>query len=306
MKICFVSSVSVAVLWTLLVGESIPTVSALVIGRQDFLQLLQLLPLLELPNALPATNAPPAFPDAKITDKIFMDIRVSRQDGSFYVRDDLPDTFENTVLSTRLEFGLYGNLAPNHVKKFLSYVISSQDEDVNSPLPSYSRSTFVALDQSTGLLQGGNVPSLRVSDIGGSNAIQYGSRVLPANLWLDSNTKLPHSCKGLLTHRTLDATPSFGLTTRAASSLDPTHTVFGQVLWNDKTAQFWNQLQDLPTFSLVRPAAYEDPTGVTNSVYNKQRDFFRGAAKNLGDTRVGKTYEGKLLRRMEVTQVGRL
>jgi cyclophilin family peptidyl-prolyl cis-trans isomerase len=280
-----------------------------VIGRQDFLQLLQLLPLLEVPTTLPAPNAAPAFPDAKITDKIFMDIRVSRQDGSFYVRDDLADTFENRVLSTRLEFGLYGNLAPNHVQKFLSYVISSQNEDVNNPLPSYSRSTFVALDQSTGLLQGGNIPSLRVSDIGGSNAIQYGSRVLPANLWLDSNTKVSHSCKGLLTHRTLDVTPAFGITTRAASSsLDATNTVFGQILWNDKTAQFWNQLQDLPTYSLERPAASEDPTGtgVGNSVFNAQREFFRGAAQNLGDTRVAKVYEGKLLRRMEVTQVGRL
>jgi cyclophilin family peptidyl-prolyl cis-trans isomerase len=310
MSISFVSSVSRAALWALLVSQSIHTVSALVLGRQDFLQLLRLLPLLEVPTTLLAPNAPPAFPDAKITDKIFMDIRVSRQDGSFYVRDDLPDTFENRVLSTRLEFGLFGNLAPNHVQKFLSYVISSQDEDVNNPLPSYSRSTFVSLDQSTGLLQGGNVPSLRVSDIGGSIAIQYGSRVLPANLWLDpfdGNTKLSHSCKGLLTHRTLDVTPAFGITTRAASSsLDATHTVFGQVLWNDKTAQFWNQLQDLPTYSLERAAAYEDPTGVANTVFNAQREFFRGAAKNLGDTRVGKVYEGKLLRRMEVTQVGRV
>lgn len=265
-----------------------------------------------------------------------MDVRVSRQDGSFYVRDDLPDTFENRVLTTRLEFGLYGNLAPNHVQKFLSYVISSQDEgeDVNNPLPSYSRSTFVSLDQSTGLLQGGNIPSLRVSEssIGGSTAIQYGSRILPANLWLDrfsagsSNTKLSHSCKGLLTHRDLDVTPAFGITTREASrSLDATHTVFGQVLWNDKTALFWNQLQDFPTYSMERPTSTtttssssssssnslssyieEDPTGVVSSVFNAQRKFFRGAAKTLGDTRVGKVYEGKLLRRMEVTRVGRL
>jgi hypothetical protein len=40
------------------------------------------------------------------------------------------------------------------------------------------------------------------------------------------------------------------------------------------------------------------------AVFNAQRGFFRGAAKSLGDTRVSKVYEGKLLRRVEVTQVG--
>jgi hypothetical protein len=51
------------------------------------------------------------------------------------------------------------------------------------------------------------------------------------------NAKLSHSCKGILTHRFLDVTPAFGITNRAASSsLDATHTVFAQGLWNDKTA----------------------------------------------------------------------
>jgi hypothetical protein len=100
-----------------------------VIGRQDFLQLLQLLPLLEVPTTLPAPNAAPAFPDAKITDKVFMDIRVSRQDGSFYVRDDLPDTFENRVLSSRLEFG------PRLVWQscLLSYVSFEHGECIDEP-----------------------------------------------------------------------------------------------------------------------------------------------------------------------------
>jgi cyclophilin family peptidyl-prolyl cis-trans isomerase len=282
------------------------------LDRRNVLSLpLKLLPLLELPSnvEIPTALAPPEFPNARITDRVFMDIRVSRQDGTFYVRDDLPDTFENQVLSTRLKIGLYGEAAPNNVNKFLSYFVLSEDEDVANPLPSYSRSNFQSLDQSTGLLVGGYIPSLRVQEVSGATALKYGARILPANLWIESSSskasKLSHSCKGLLTHRTLDVTPTFGITTRASTSLDPTHTVFGQLLWDDETAAFFSKLQDLPTYSIERPSSYEDPGGVASNIFNAQRDFFRGAAKSLGDTRVDKVYEGKLLRRMEVTKIGR-
>jgi cyclophilin family peptidyl-prolyl cis-trans isomerase len=253
----------------------------------------------------------PAMPDGvEITDKVFMDVRISRQDGSTYVRDDLPDTFENRVIKARLTFGLYGKLAPNHVQKFLSYIVSPNDDDVDNPFPSYGRSSFPALDQETGLLQGGTVPSLRVKDIGGATAITYGARVLPAPLWIDPNANklLSHSTKGLLTHRTLDVTPTFGITTRASPSLDGTHTVFGQILWDAPTLEWFGRLQDLPTYSVERPSGEDEfgTGGVTTAVFNAQREIFRGAAKSLGDTRVSKLYEGKLMRRVEVMQVGKL
>jgi cyclophilin family peptidyl-prolyl cis-trans isomerase len=249
------------------------------------------------------------MPDEEITDKVFMDIRVARQDGSTYVRDDLPDTFENTVIRTRLVFGLYGKLAPNNVQKFLNYIVPPNDSDVDDPYPSYGRSNFPSFDQSTGLLGGGYIPSLRVKDIGGSTALTYGARVLSAPLWIDqSSSKLSHSTKGLLTHRTLDVTPAFGMTTRECRSLDATHTVFGQVLWNDETLDFFRALQDFPTYSVDRPSGNDEfGTGaVASSVFAAQRSIFRGAAKSLGDSRVNKVYEGKLLRRIEVLQVGRL
>ena len=283
------------------------------IDRRTCLQLLQTLQVMDLPTSPSSfATAEVPTPEAEITDRVFMDIRISRNDGSFYVRDDLPDTFENRVIQIRLAIGLFGNEAPNHVQKFLGYVVPPNDDDIDNPYPSYGRSTFVALDQETGLLQGGNIPSLRVKDIGGSTAITYGSRVLPANLWIEkkqtTTQKLSHSSKGLLTHKTLDVTPSFGITTRASPSLDATHTVFGKVLYDDSTIQWFRDLQDLPTYSMDRPTSYDDfnSGGVATSVFNAQRQFFRGAAKSLGDTRVDKVYEGKLMRRMEVTQVGRL
>jgi cyclophilin family peptidyl-prolyl cis-trans isomerase len=301
------------------------------LDRRDCLDLLSLLPLTTMSTLTASSSSSsatattfPTMPNVPITDKVFFDVRVARQDGSTYVRDDLPDTFENRVLTARLVFGLYGTLAPNHVEQFLKYIVPPQENgesSVENPYPSYSRSTFTALDQETGLLQGGYVPSLRVTDIGGSTAITYGSRVLPATLWIDkpssssssssstaNNGRLSHSVPGLLTHKQLDVTPSFGITTRASPQLDATHTVFGQVLWDEATLVWFRQLQDIPTYSIDRPVGYDEfqTGGMATSVFNAQREFFRGAAKAAGDTRVSKLYQGKLMRRMEVMQVGKL
>jgi cyclophilin family peptidyl-prolyl cis-trans isomerase len=288
------------------------------VDRRGALHLAQTL-LLSLDAALPTattttpTTAPPQMPDAAITDKVFMDIRISRQDGSTYVRDDLPDTFENQVIYLRLKLGLYGKVAPNHAEKFLTYILPPKDNNVDNPFPSYGRSNFPALDQEAGLLRGGYISSLRLTEIGGNSALSYGSRILPATLWLEKNqptNKISHSSKGLLTHRNLDPTPNFGITTRATPELDNSHTVFGQVLWDDETLNWFQILQDLPTYSVTRPVVGYDEfsTGgaAASAVFNAQRDLFRGAAKTLGDTRLDKIYEGKLLRRMEVLQVGTL
>jgi cyclophilin family peptidyl-prolyl cis-trans isomerase len=282
------------------------------VDRRGALQLAQTLLLSTdaLSPTITTPMAPPPMPDAKITDKVFMDVRISRQDGSTYVRDDLPDTFENQVIYRRLKLGLYGKVAPNHVEKFLSYILPPKDNDVENPYPSYGRSNFPALDQEAGLLRGGYISSLRLTEIGGNSALSYGSRILPAKLWIEkqpSTEKLSHSSKGLLTHKNLDPTPNFGITIRATPELDNSHTVFGQVLWDDETLHWFQSLEDLPTYSVTRPVVGNDEFnsgGAASAVFNAQRDLFRGAAKTFGDTRLDKIYEGKLLRRMEVLQVG--
>lgn len=88
----------------------------------------------------------------------------------------------------------------------------------------------------------------------------------------------------------------------------PERTVFGQVLWDDSTLAFFRDLEGIPTYSVDRPSGLDDfdVGGVAASVFNAQRDFMRGAAKTLGDDRVNKLYNGKLMRRMEVLRVGRL
>ncbi len=182
--------------------------------------------------------------------------------------------------------------------------------------------------------------------------MEYAGRVQPAKLWLEDTkgvssdvkdsadaSQLSHTIVGLLTHRNLDLTPSFGITTRRGSSLssstlDATHTIFGCVL--EDTNGFLEKILDLPvltdtgmvsmTTTTTSTAAINDPEGsrggskeisagvmvdrgvssLTSSVFTAQRKVFRDAAKVLRDTRLDKVYDGKLLRRIEVTKVGLL
>ena len=268
-----------------------------------------------------STTTSPA--DAAVTRKVFMNVRISRQDGTFYVRDDLPDVPENRVFYGKLIFKLFGKNAPSYVDRFLSYIPTTADSVLeDNPLPSYGRSSFVSFDQAAGLLLGGKIPSLEVTDMNGSPAIRYGGRLLPASLWMDNgNTRIsktdplppriPHTAKGLLTHRILDVTPEFALTCRTDSSfLDGSHAVFGQLQMDDTAEEFLKIVQTLPTYSIDRPSPGTNEETVVDdaaaAVFTAQRAFFRNAAKSFGDARIDKLYEGKLLRRVEVTQVGYL
>lgn len=246
--------------------------------------------------------------DPEITSKVKFNVRISRADGTFYTRDDETD---KDVFNGSLTFGLYGKIAPNHVEKFLSYAQSYNPLDDN-PLPSYSRSQFPSLNQSNGLLTAGFIPGLQLSTFAGSSALEYRGRILPANLWIEKNQydRISHSRAGLLTHRDLDVLPTFGITTRAAHDLDSTNTVFGTIIETESSKAFLGRCIDLPTYSLDRPAVpVGDKVGnsssrateeVASSIYSLQKEFFRGAAKSFGDTRLDNVYEGKILRRVEV------
>lgn len=252
----------------------------------------------------------------QITHKVFFDVRISRSDGTFYVRD--PNVNGQTdgeatdePFYGQLVFGLFGNRCPNHVKQFLSYV--DVPYEIDNPLPSYSRSRFTTLDISSGLLIGGAIPGLDVTSLAGGNVLEYGGRVLPAKLWLEDagGEKIAHTKKGLLTHRDLDVTPTFGITTVGSSTaLDSTHTVFGCVL-EDK-AGFLEKVIDLPVLtdsgkvSRTDMNAEEDSVGssLASSLFTAQRKVFRDAAKTFGDSRLEKVYDGKLLRRIDVSKVG--
>jgi cyclophilin family peptidyl-prolyl cis-trans isomerase len=250
--------------------------------------------------------------DTKITDKVFFNVRISRQDGSFYVRDDLDESLrENRVFRGTLIIGLFGKNAPVACERFLSYVVTNSNENDNNnnnPLPNYATSSFTSLDELTGLLLAGSIPSLELTSVSGASALRYGDRILPAPLWIDtSSDRISHTRKGLLTHRLLDATPVFGITTRSdTTQLDKTHVVFGQVLDNEDSKEFFQLVNTLPTYSVHHNSYTGDGGDAAQAVFAAQQTFFRNFAKELGDTRVEKVYQGKFLRRVEVTQVGLL
>ncbi|KAL7499217.1 hypothetical protein ACHAWT_006811 [Skeletonema menzelii] len=255
----------------------------------------------------------------QVTHKVFMDIRISRRDGTFYVKkpENIEDPTDEPIYA-HLVIGLYGNDAPNCVQQFLKYV--DVPFDLDSPNPSYSTTRFSTLDTETGLLIGG-ISGLDVTTLAGGNVLQYKGKVIPAKLWLENTKKeedttkavLRHDRKGLLTHRNLDLTPSFGITTRGSStSLDSSHTVFGKVL--EDNDGFLEKVIDIPAMTsdgLVSKTSNEPvnvggANAVTSSLFTAQRRVFRDAAKTFGDTRLDRLPDGKLLRRIEVTQVGSL
>jgi cyclophilin family peptidyl-prolyl cis-trans isomerase len=309
--------------------------------------------------------------NAKVTQRVFFNVRISRSDGTFYVRDDDDSNDPNNqVYQGQLVFALFGETAPHHVQQFLQYVVDPttttgssnnsrgtttnfmEDERENeaTPYPSYSRSAFTRYDDGTGVLYGGTIPSLEVTEIQQSVVLRYGNRLLPAPLWIEESTgdgdtstkQISHCAVGLLTHRQLDATPTFGITTRAdTTSLNPTHTVFGQLVMNPTAVDFLRRVTTLPTYSEDGPILSSPPSSLPaaalpsssisvsspqlfmdatqddeefntifttskDRLYNYQRAFFRTTAKTLGDTRLNKLYDGKILRRIEVTQVGLL
>ena len=309
---------------------------------------------------------------AKITHKVFFNVRISRSDGTFYIRDEDETNVniepENRVYYGQLIFGLFGNNAPKHVQRFLEYIVdpttttatatplstssSTMTTNDETSYPSYSRSSFTQYDDATGILYGGTIPSLEIVEIQQSVALRYGNRLMPAKLWIEDATatsvsnKISHDRMGLLTHAQLDATPVFGITTRNdATILNPTHTVFGTFIMNSDAKEFLHRISTIPTYSIDRPIAPPQSSSfistpsqfiiddnntrsattlpsymiqqkpdtmmttmkpATDAIYNLQREFFRNTAKTLGDTRINKLYNGKLLRRVEVTQVGLL
>ncbi len=297
-------------------------------------------PSLESPPTTTTTTTTP-----KITHKVNINVRISRADGTFYVRDDPPGTIptpDNQVFTGTLTLGLYGSNAPNHVSRFLQYAVDSTmvDPFEDIPKPSYSRSLFTTFSQSNGLLTAGTIPGLHLTTFNGASALEYRGRITPASLWLEKKSTnnaglqgqeekpivLTHSRGGLLTHRNLDVLPDYGITTREARELDSTHTIFGEVLPTESSKAFFNRIVDLPTYSNSRPMSVGTNISSTNSTtsstlkndnltsnsaveevassfYSFQKDLFRSAAKTFGDTRIDNIYEGKILRRVEVTSV---
>ena len=281
----------------------------------------------------------------KVTDRVVFNVRISRSDGTFYVRDSPPASSRSSSDSissnnapsavaiqqqstqeiidepfyAKLTLELFGDVAPQTVAKFKSYLPTTNNNSIldDNPPPTFARSTFPAVDPMTGCIVGGRIPGLELTTVGTSGtALQYGGRLLPAPLWLEPANKqnnpaqqqprLSHTAPGLLTHKVLEPLPLFGITTAVSSpeSLDGTHVVFGRLVLDAEGTAFLQRVTQLPTYQTTTVPTSDDATVRTaQAVFRAQQGFFQQTAKALGDTRIDKVYAGKLLRRVEVTQV---
>ena len=170
------------------------------------------------------------------------------------------------------------------------------------PFPSYGRSNFPAFDDASGLLSSGKIPGLEETSFNGAAAIRYKERIISPSLWVEDGstqgtavnvkygTNSPHSIKGLLTHRKLDVSPGFGITTYTDSrQLDGNYQVFGRVLYDDDSREFFERMEKVPKYTFERPSSENvdnQNSAVTqmiaSEIFEKQKKFFRNAAKTVG------------------------
>jgi hypothetical protein len=154
-------------------------------NRRAFLSAAAIIPLT---TALPTASFATSEDIPKITHKVSFDVRISRSDGTFYVRDPKingqspEEGGEDEPFYGQLVFGMFGTACPNHIQNFLQY--TNVPFELDNPLPSYSKSKFTTLDIGSGLLIGGTIPGLDVTTLAGGSVLEYGGRVLPAKLWI--------------------------------------------------------------------------------------------------------------------------
>jgi hypothetical protein len=100
----------------LLVGGPTPPAAAgavFVLDRRESIKALVTLAATTtwISSSAPASALEGTAAAAVVTDKVAFDVRISRQDGTFYMRDNLPDTPENAVFQGRIVVGLFGKAA---------------------------------------------------------------------------------------------------------------------------------------------------------------------------------------------------
>lgn len=227
-------------------------------------------------------------------------VRVARSDGTFSVRDD--DGDDKPVFGN-LDIGLRSD-TPANTALFLDFALGQA--------PGYDGSLF---DEIRGpLLVGGRVRGLETRDVFGEPVLLYRDREVLASrddrkllgLAARETTPVSHDRAGLVTRRRLAVPEStdlvdFGITLAPDPSLDRDWTVVGRILEDD--GHLLDTIRSLPTYSANAVGDFSKEYPIAADVFKAERDIFRAAADAVGDTRLKSIFPGKILRRVEVTQV---
>jgi len=191
------------------------------------------------PAAASAEMAAPLA--AKVTDKVFIDVRVIQ---SYDVA-----VLEDAAVRGRIVIGLFGSDAPQATQRFKEFVMGTTGQFAkDADGPSYASSSFEKLRPGEGI-EGGRITGfdqVRIAEkcrsseafnychlppqvpFGGVLEYQYRSRLVSLRPLLEVNS-LKHDRRGLLTKRRLAPGPEFAITMGEAPALDLSNEVFGQV-----------------------------------------------------------------------------
>jgi cyclophilin family peptidyl-prolyl cis-trans isomerase len=236
-----------------------------------------------IPPEIPDTDDDLVGERGEVTTKVYLDLRI--------LKDYNKEVLEDGAVRGRLVIGLYGDEAPKTVAHFLQFF-----PKVPGEAPGYATGSFFRHEPGK-WLEGGKISGLFPTQLAGSESYEWNGAIYPLRAPLEANS-LRHDRKWLLSHKKFNAGPEFDILLSPASELDSSNTVFGEVLAGQDLLLEMAQLPFVTGRSL-------DPTGsVASNVWSAQNQYFRGLAKSLGDTRVQKTFPGKLLRRVEITKAG--
>eukprot|EP00967_Tisochrysis_lutea_P017239 scaffold19515_cov31-Tisochrysis_lutea.AAC.1 len=225
---------------------------------------------------------------AKVTDRVFMDVRVIQ-------RYDV-EVLEDAAVRGRIVFGLFGADAPQAVQRFLDFTKGTIGQFAQrADGPSYASSGFEKLRPNE-VVEGGRITGFDQEPFAGVMEYQYRSRLVPLRPLLEVNS-LRHDRRGLLTKKRLTPGPEFAITLGAAPKLDGSHEVFGEILDGA------NILELIETLPYITGSSNEGKGTAADAVFNAQRAFMLSIAKGAGDTRAADR-TGQLLRRVEITKVG--
>jgi len=236
------------------------------------------------------------YKDPVITNKVFIDIKIANY------TEESTGTNKGADGSGQMVLGLYGNDAPESVKRFLATVDGN-----GMDTPSFVNSQFTRIAEGV-LLEMERVRGINKVNIAGTDQYEYSGNILVDYKPILESNNLRHTRKGFLTRKQLTDGPEFGITLDTAENLDGFHVIFGCVI---SGLEVLDAIAEQPTYSYKTTGGYSGQKKLdkySNDLADKwfegQKNFYVGAGKAFGDTRAI-DQRGRLLRRITVKKVGR-